>query len=144
MEKKRSRRENLPFYLMRSGSNRDSSSPYERKNPIYDMVFKIEMQSPFLPSLKTLYPTKEYNLARQYMNCIYAIFCPLMPRRGADALPYEIQLHCVRFRRQKGNISFFIRGYYQPPPPPLSSSPMCVSVMWLALGRVEGKIGGPA
>ena len=43
MEKKRNRRENLLFYLMRSGSSRDSSSPYERKNPIYDMVFKIEM-----------------------------------------------------------------------------------------------------
>ena len=33
-QKKRNHHENLPFYLIRSGSGRDSSSPYETKNLI--------------------------------------------------------------------------------------------------------------
>ena len=33
--KKRNHHESLPFYLIRSGSSRDSSSPCEIKNPIY-------------------------------------------------------------------------------------------------------------
>ena len=33
-QKKRNHRENLPFYLIRYGSSRDSSSPYETKNLI--------------------------------------------------------------------------------------------------------------
>ncbi len=32
--KKRNHHENLPFYLIRYGSSRDSSSPYETKNLI--------------------------------------------------------------------------------------------------------------
>ena len=33
--KKRNHHENLPFYLIRYGSSRDSSSPYETKNLIF-------------------------------------------------------------------------------------------------------------
>ena len=33
--KKRNHRENLPFFLIRYGSHRDSSSPYETKNLIF-------------------------------------------------------------------------------------------------------------
>ena len=40
--KKRNHHENLPFYLIRYGSSRDSSSPYETKNLIalFDIVVK--------------------------------------------------------------------------------------------------------
>ena len=35
--KKRNHHENLPFYLIRYGSSRDSSSPYETKNLIFEL-----------------------------------------------------------------------------------------------------------
>ena len=35
LKKKRYHHENLPFYLIRYGSSRDSSSPYETKNLIF-------------------------------------------------------------------------------------------------------------
>ena len=39
--KKRNHHDNLPFYLIRYGSSRDSSSPYETKNLIFIVpIFK--------------------------------------------------------------------------------------------------------
>ena len=39
--KKRNHHENLPFYLIRYGSSRDSSSPYETKNLIIILTILI-------------------------------------------------------------------------------------------------------
>ena len=39
--KKRNHHENLPFYLIRYGSSRDSSSPYETKNLIAEETYSI-------------------------------------------------------------------------------------------------------
>ena len=38
--KKRNHHENLPFYLIRYGSSRDSSSPYETKNLIFTVKYR--------------------------------------------------------------------------------------------------------